>query len=51
MATRGLRDMGSGPEPIADEVERAAVRAQARRLVLESLAATVLVCSVLWLLP
>ena len=41
LASRGLRDLGGGTERIDDAVERAVVRAQARRVLLESAAATV----------
>lgn len=47
LASRGLRDMGSGYEPITDEDELAAVRAQARRVVMKSVAATVVVMGLL----
>lgn len=50
MATRGRRDMGSGPEPITEAEELRTVRAQARRVVLESLAATIVTGAVLLLL-
>lgn len=49
LASRGLRDLGSGPERIESEAELAAVRVQARRVLLKSLGATALVCGMLLL--
>lgn len=39
LASRGQRDMDQGPEAIADAAELARVRAQARKVHLESLVA------------
>ncbi|HSG49372.1 MAG TPA: hypothetical protein VLA43_16245 [Longimicrobiales bacterium] len=50
LASRGLRDMGEGPEAMA-AVEREAVRAQARRIQLRSVAAGLLLAVLVWLLP
>jgi len=47
MATRGLRNVGGGVEPITDEVERAAVRRQAVGVVARSLIATIVTYGVL----
>jgi hypothetical protein len=41
--------MGNGYEPITDEDERAAVRAQAVKVVMKSVAATVVVMALLLL--
>jgi hypothetical protein len=43
LASRGLRDLGDGPRPITDADELAAVRAQARRVIVKSAVATGLV--------
>jgi len=40
LASRGLRDLGSGVERIGDTAELAIVRAQARRVLIKSAAAT-----------
>lgn len=51
LASRGLRDMGAGIESIGDAPELAIVRAQARRVLLKSAAATAAVMlgvAVLW---
>jgi len=51
LASRGLRDMGAGIESIGDAPELAIVRAQARRVLLKSTAATaaaMLGVAVLW---
>ena len=50
LASRGLRDMGAGVEPIRDEAELAAVRAQARRVLYKSFLAAGAVMVVLVLL-
>lgn len=50
LASRGLRDMDGGVERITDAAELAKVRAQARRVNLMSLAATVLASAALFLL-
>ncbi|MEI8254133.1 MAG: hypothetical protein WCJ30_00505 [Deltaproteobacteria bacterium] len=39
LSSRGLRDMDAGPEAIADEAERAAVRRQAMRVHAKALTA------------
>jgi len=51
LASRGLRDMDAGIERISDEVELLSVRAQARRVLLESLVATVVTTALALLLP
>lgn len=51
LASRGLRDMGRGPERIGDASELSTVRAQARGVLLRSLAAAALVMFALALLP
>lgn len=43
LASRGLRDMGNGYEPITDADERRAVQAQARRVMIRSIVATIVV--------
>ena len=50
LASRGLRDMGQGLERIEDDVELAAVRAQARRVLYRSFLASGAVMVVLVLL-
>jgi hypothetical protein len=40
LASRGLRDMGEGTGPIGDSSELAIVRAQARKVLFKSAAAT-----------
>jgi hypothetical protein len=40
LASRGLRDLDGGPERIEDSAELAAVRAQARRVFVQSALAT-----------
>lgn len=47
LASRGLRDMDRGPEPISDEAELATVRAQARRIHLQAALVAVVVTVVL----
>ncbi len=51
LASRGLRDMGGGPERIQDEAELAAVRARARRVLRDSLIATILLTGATLLVP
>ena len=51
LASRGLRDLGRGPEAIEDADELSAVRAQARALLFKSLVLTGLVLIGLLLLP
>jgi hypothetical protein len=51
LASRGLRDLDSGPEPIQDEAELAAVRAQASTVLMASLVAAVVVSAAALLLP
>lgn len=50
LASRGLRDMDDGPEAM-EAAERDAVRAQARRVHLRSVAAGVAVAALAWFLP
>ncbi len=47
LASRGLRDLGQGLEPITDPHERAAVRAQAMGVTGKSLAAALVVGALL----
>jgi hypothetical protein len=51
LASRGLRDLDGGAEPIEDLEELRVVRAQARRVLWESIAWTALVVVVVLLLP
>jgi len=51
LASRGLRDMGGGLERIRDDAELAAVRTQARRVLRDSLIATILLTGATLLLP
>ncbi len=46
LAARGLRNLDGGPEPIEGDGELAAVRAQARRVQLQSLVATLVTTAV-----
>jgi len=46
LASRGLRDLDGGPERIEDRAELAIVRAQARRVFLQSTVATAVVTAV-----
>jgi hypothetical protein len=50
LASRGLRDLGSGPERIEDPADLAAVRRQARRVTLMSLGAALAAAALLALL-
>lgn len=50
LASRGLRDLGSGPERIDDPAELAAVRRRARAVTLKSLGAALAVAALLSLL-
>ena len=51
LASRGLRDLDGGPEPIADAAELAAVRAQASRVLMQSLLAAAVSSAASLLLP
>jgi hypothetical protein len=51
LASRGVRDMDTGPEPIDDPAERADVRAQARRVLVRSALATVIATALALALP
>jgi hypothetical protein len=46
LASRGVRDMDRGPEPIEDSGEVAALRAEGRRVLVRSLVAALLVTAV-----
>ena len=48
LASRGLRDLDGGPERIDDGAELAAVRAQARRVFLQSALATAVTTALVW---
>jgi hypothetical protein len=49
LASRGLRDLDNGPERIDDGAELAAVRTQARRVLVQSLLATLVATAVMGL--
>jgi hypothetical protein len=51
LASRGLRDLDGGPQRIGDAAELAVVRAQARRVLAQSAAATIAVTALLLALP
>jgi hypothetical protein len=51
LASRGLRDLDSGAEPITDPDELAQVRRQARRVYLKGLAAGVLLTALSFAIP
>jgi hypothetical protein len=51
LASRGIRDMDDGPEEIGDAAELAAVRAQARRVLVWSLIGAVLLTAGAMALP
>jgi len=51
LASRGVRDMDEGPERIDDAGELAALRAQSRRVLVQSLVATVLLMAAVIALP
>jgi hypothetical protein len=51
LASRGLRNMDSGNEKVQDELERRALRQQARKVYLESLAAAAVLTAVAVALP
>lgn len=50
LASRGLRDLDGGPERIEDGAELAVLRAQARRVLLQSALATAVTMGVVWML-
>ena len=50
LASRGLRDLGSGPEPL-DAGDLGAVRDQARRIHLRALLAALVCAALVLLLP
>jgi hypothetical protein len=51
LASRGQRDLDSGPEAIGDSAELASVRAQARKVYIESFAAALVVSLAVLALP
>jgi hypothetical protein len=51
LASRGQRDLDSGPEAIGDSAELAAIKAQARKVYLESFAAALVATLVAIALP
>lgn len=51
LASKGMRNLDGGPEQIEDPAELDAVRAQARRVLLQSLAAAAVVSAATLLLP
>ena len=51
LASRGLRNLDGGPEPIEDAAELAAVRAQASQVLMQSLLAAAVVSAATLLLP
>jgi len=51
LASRGQRDMDQGPETIADATELARVRAQARKVHLESLVAAAVLTALGLVIP
>lgn len=51
LAARGLRDLGSGPEPVTDDEERALLSAQARAVRLRATAAAVALTTAVLLFP
>jgi len=48
LASRGLRDLDGRPERIGDSAELAVVRAQARRVFVQSVLATAVMMGVAW---
>ena len=51
LASRGRRDMDDGPAEIADKAELARVRAQARKVHLESLVAAAALTVLVFVIP
>jgi len=51
LASRGLRNMDSGNEKVGDSVEDRALRQQARKVYLESLAAAVVLTAAALAIP
>ena len=51
LASRGLRDLDAGAQPIADAAELARVRAQARKVLIESVVLGVVLTALGLLLP
>jgi len=51
LASRGLRDLGGGPEAILDPEERGAVRRQARGVALRAAVVTAAVTALALLIP
>jgi hypothetical protein len=51
LASRGLRNLDDGPKPIEDEAELMAVRALARRVLMQSLLAAAALSAATLLLP
>ena len=51
LASRGLRDLDDGPQGLTDDVEKAALRVQARKVYLESAAWAAVLTLVTMALP
>jgi len=51
LASRGLRDMDDGAQPIRDEKEARQLRAQAKKVYLESIAVALLLTALAVLIP
>ncbi len=51
LASRGLRDLDDGPQGIAEGVEKAALKVQARKVYLESAGWATVLTFVAWMLP